>query len=47
MTTSMAIVLAMLIAGGVFADFYFSDGAVSLYLTQQFVELLDWMSFWS
>lgn len=46
MTNSIAIGLAVLIAGGIAADLALSDGQNLVFLGKKFFDLLEWLAFW-
>ena len=47
MTNTLAIGLVILIVGGLALDQYLQDGAMALFLSRQFVLLIDWIKFWA
>lgn len=46
MTNSLAIFLAIFIAGFLMLDATLFDGQALLFLAQRFAALLNWMAFW-
>lgn len=46
MTNSIAIVLGLIIIGGIVADMTMMDGANLLFLGKKFFDLLHWLAFW-
>ncbi len=47
MTNTLAISLAILIVGGLAIDHFMLDSSIALFLSRQFVLLIDWMKFWA
>ena len=47
MTNGLAISLLILIVGGLAFDHYMLDSSIALFLSRQFVLLIDWMKFWA
>lgn len=46
MTNRLAIVLALLVALGLAADWYWTGGTYALYLARRIRDLIDYMAFW-
>ncbi len=46
MTNTIALILALLILGGIAVDVTFNDTDNLLFLSRKFFELLDWVAFW-
>lgn len=47
MTNTLAISLVILIVGGLALDHFLLDSTLALFLSRQFVLLIDWMKFWT
>ena len=47
MTNTLAVSLVILIVGGLALDHYMLDSSVALFLSRQFVLLIDWLKFWT
>ncbi len=47
MTNPLAISLAILSVGGLAIDHFMLDSSIALFLSRQFVLLIDWMKFWA
>ena len=47
MTNGLAISLVLLIVGGLAIDHYMLDSSIALFLSRQFVLLIDWLKFWA
>lgn len=47
MTNTTAISLVILIVGGLAFDHFILDNSVALFLSRQFILLIDWMKFWT
>lgn len=46
MTNRLAIILGLLIIGGIVADLMLNDGVALLFLAKKFAEFLEWIAFW-
>ena len=46
MTNPIAVFLGLLVFGGLAADWYFYDGASTLFLGRKCVDMIEWMAFW-
>ena len=46
MTNQLAITLGLMIAGGIFYDVSYNDGAFVFATAQQFVRLVEFLRFW-
>ena len=47
MTNTFAISLVILIVGGLAFDHFLLESSVALFLSRQFVLLIDWMKYWA
>ena len=46
MTNTIAIILGLLILGGITVDYVLYDTQHMIFLGKKFFELLDWVAFW-
>ena len=46
MTNSIAVVLGILILGGIAADVIFNDTTALLFLAKKLYQLIEWIAFW-
>ena len=46
MTNSIAVVLGILILGGIAADVMFTDTTALLFLAKKLYQLIEWIAFW-
>ncbi|MEL6689086.1 MAG: glyceraldehyde-3-phosphate dehydrogenase [Pseudomonadota bacterium] len=46
MTNRLAIILGALIVLSLIADRIFNDGAATVFLVKQLLELIEWIAFW-
>ena len=46
MTNSLAIVLGLLILGGIFIDIFLFESQNLLFLAKKLAELIEWLAFW-
>ncbi|MGJ8584637.1 MAG: hypothetical protein ACSHXD_11120 [Marinosulfonomonas sp.] len=46
MTNRIAIALAVILIGLLFADYELRDGQTTLFWARKFVNLIDWVKFW-
>ena len=46
MTNSIAVVLGILILGGIAADVMFNDATALLFLAKKLYQLIEWIAFW-
>lgn len=46
MTDRLAVILALLVAALLFADYWFNDWAYALFLAKKTLDLTEYMAFW-
>ena len=47
MTPRIAFWLALVIAGAVFADYWYFEQAAVIWLARKLFDLVEWMAFWN